>query len=154
MDNNLKKQVRGVWVVVIVLFALLIASMALTYFSPKVATITNYIGQKGEMGENGQTVEGPQGPQGPAGYTPIKGVDYVDGPIGAQGATGAMGPTGAQGAVGPQGIQGDQGPVGDKGDDGKTPEFRCHSGDYQWRYVGDEDWQTLKKNSAVCQSAL
>jgi hypothetical protein len=91
-------------------------------------------GDKGVQGERGlqgiQGLQGPQGPQGERGlqgskgengYTPVKGIDYFDGPKGDKGDVGPTGPVGPKGAQGPRGdtgIQGIQGPKGDKGDIG------------------------------------
>ncbi len=107
--------------------------------------IRNFIG---EQGPQGLSVQGPQGYSGAQG---IQGIQGVKGDIGPQGPIGA---TGSQGSVGMQGPQGDQGPVGATGQDGRQVEFRCATNhNYQWRYVGDEDWQNIQKNSLACYQA-
>lgn len=128
----------------LILLGLIALSIALTYFSKPAEVIKNYIGQQGPPGLSVQGVPGLQGPQG------VQGLQGVPGEQGPQGVQGIQGP---QGPVGPQGDPGPQGSPGDPGQDGKTPTFRCHNGDYQFQYVGDEGWQTIEKNSKACQQA-
>lgn len=152
MENELdriRKHNRRIFVALFLLALLVIAGVIITASEKKTPVIQNYVGQPGQAGQPGDTITGPQGP---AGYTPVKGLDYSDGAQGPKGDTGVSGPQGTTGATGESG-QSIQGPPGDTGPAGKSPEFRCHNGNYQWRYVGDDDWQNLQKNSLACQSA-
>lgn len=144
MDHP-RRYEKVVWIVLILLTVLTLAGLILTYFKKPAPVVKNYIGKPGI------SVQGQPGFQGIQGVQGIQGLQGVPGPQGVQGERGVTGATGLQGA---QGIQGNPGPVGapgEPGQDGKTPEFRCYNGDYQWRYVGDEDWQTLEANSKACQ---
>lgn len=147
MDRKLRNHLRLLWVFLALLVLLCAINIALTYTKKASTVVENFVG---EQGKTGQTVVGPQGP---AGYTPIKGIDYFDG---TPGTAGVQGIQGIQGETGSQGTQGNDGETGAQGPAGKSPEFRCspNNHNYQWRYVGDEDWQTLQKNSQACQSAL
>lgn len=127
----------------IVLALLSLIGITLTYFKKPTPEIRNYVGKPGA---SGISVVGPVGNPGNMGVQGLQGGKGDTGPIGPQGETGPQGP------VGPQGIQGDQGPAGADGQPGQTPEFRCHNGNYQWRNVGDDNWQTLEKNSQACQA--
>jgi len=152
MEDPLRKFQRFERVIWALIAALAVTTAALIYSiatAPKpMTTVKEYLGQKGDPG---QSVEGPQGASG---YSPVKGVDFFDGAKGDKGDPGPQGPQGIQGPAGPQGPQGDQGPPGDPGQDGKQVEFRCAPNhNYQWRYVGDENWITLQKNSLACTSA-
>jgi len=91
-------------------------------------------------------IKGEKGEQG------IKGEKGDDGRDGQQGPVGQPGPQGFQGLMGIQGEKGDKGDKGDTGEQGvpgepgqpgRSPEFRCNqeSANFEWRYVGDEDWQ-------------
>lgn len=147
MDKRLSFEKR-LWLFLFALFLLLAVGVFLNvkYRPAPITTVENLIGQNGK---DGQSI---QGPQGPSGYSPVKGVDYFDG---ATGATGLTGVQGIQGEQGLQGVQGDTGAQGDPGTPGQNPEFRCNpkNHNYEWRYVGDDTWQVLQKNSQACYSA-
>lgn len=98
-----------------------------------------------------QGIQGLQGPQGLQGEPGAQGLQGSQGPIGLQGSQGA---TGAQGPAGPTGPQGEQGPQGEPGQDGREVEFRCNpaNDNYEYRYVGDENWQIIERNSNACKS--
>jgi len=145
--RKIQRHNRAVAIALLIVTLLTIVGIALNYFSKPNTVTKNYIGQKGDKGDSTIGIQGLQGDRGSAGYTPIKGIDYSDGKDGLKGEPGPIGPQGIQGV---QGVQGDQGTTGATGQDGKTPEFRCFDGDFQWRYVGDEDWQTLMDKSKAC----
>lgn len=149
---RIRKYNRRVFIALFLLTLLVVAGIVITATEKKSPVVQNYIGQQGRSGNDGHSIEGPQGPTG---YTPVKGIDYFDGKDstipGPQGSTGPV--SIVPGPVGPAG-ESIQGPPGDNGQDGKNPEFRCHNSNYQWNYVGDEDWITLQKNSLACQSPL
>lgn len=153
VEESIRRHNRAIWLVLILLLLLTCIGVALSLMA-KPTVVKNYIGKQGAPGIS---VIGPEGPQGLQG---IQGLQGEQGPPGP-------GPTASQiadavaaylqgnpppaGPQGPPGIQGDQGATGATGQDGKSPEFRCYNGDYQWRYVGDEDWQTLQEKSKACQ---
>lgn len=145
--KNPQKYEKFMLLVIGVVLSLLLALGLIQYFSPHTGTIEkNYIGQKGAQGNS---IQGSQGLIGPQGIQGLHGVKGDTGATGTQGVAGFQGPAGAASTV-----PGPVGPVGDNGQDGRQIEQRCSSkGDYQWRYVGDESWQTMKKNSQACQSA-
>lgn len=70
-------------------------------------------GLDGKDGKDG--LNGKNGVHGLDGYSPIKGIDYFDG---LMGATGPQGEVGLQGEVGPMGPMGPQGPQGEIGPQG------------------------------------
>lgn len=145
--ENPRKYEKFMLLVIGVVLSLLLALALVQYFSPPSTIQKNYIGQKGDQGDS---IQGPQGLSGPQG---IQGLQGIKGDTGAQGVTGAKGNAGATGS---QGVQGDVGPTGapgDNGQDGKQIEFRCAPNhNYQFRYIGDEGWQNIQKNSLACQS--
>lgn len=164
MEPDLKKTRRHnayVLGVVLILSLLCLLGIVLTYLAKPVPTINNYVGKPGAPG---LSVTGPQGPSGIQGVSGLS----VQGPTGPQGSQGIAGANASDaqvvGAVSSYlqtnppaaGAQGDQGPTGDPGQNGRDPEFRCNPSnhDYEWRYVGDEDWQTLQKNSRACYQAV
>lgn len=110
--------------------------------------------------QNKSSIPGPQGIagalglEGPRGLQGYPGPKGDTGPQGIQGITGIQGPQGIQGPTGPQGPQGEQGPQGQPGANGRETEFRCNpaNNDYQYRYVGDDNWQTIQSNSNACKS--
>lgn len=101
-------------------------------------------GQAGQMGLQGD--RGLQGYPGPKGDTGAQGVS------GVQGSTGAQGPQGIQGEQGPSG---GIGPQGEPGANGRETEFRCNPANYnyEWRYVGDDNWHIIEQNSNACKSS-
>jgi hypothetical protein len=152
--KKIRRHNRVIWIVVILLILLNVGGLALVYLK-KPKTSPSFTTIQGTPGVMGQSITGASGIQGEQG---VQGISGPKGDTGDQGVSGPLGTTGVQGPVGPagpQGPQGDTGPTGAPGDPGpagQTPEFRCHNGDYQWRYVGDTSWQILKKNSAACQT--
>ncbi len=143
--TTLSKYEKLVWALLAGLIIFTLAGLALTYFEKPAPVVKNYIGKQGNPGIS---VQGNPGVQGFQGVQGIQGLQGVQGETGAQGVTGA---TGAQGIQGIQGETGASGVPGDPGQPGQSPEFRCFNGNYQWRYVGDDNWQTLEANSKACQ---
>lgn len=87
------------------------------------------------------------GSNGKDGKSPIKGIDYNDGINGQNGSNGFNGVDGKDGV-------GQKGDPGNPGQPGRETEFRCEPDtyNYQYRYVGDEGWQTIQPNSNACKS--
>lgn len=144
--REIRKHNRRIMIALILIVLLGAVSIALTMFTKPAPIVKNYIGQQGKPG---LSVKGDPGVQG------TQGLQGLQGEPGIQGVAGVAGPKGDTGATGAQGIQGDQGPAGEKGADGRTPEYRCNpkNHNYEWRYVGDDNWQVLQKNSKTCQEA-
>lgn len=111
---------------------------------------------KPQKGESGLSVQGPRGLQGYPGIKGDTGAMGSQGISGLQGSTGAQGQQGIQGPTGAPGATGDKGDQGQPGANGREVEFRCNpaNNDYQYRYVGDDAWQTIQPNSDTCKSTL
>lgn len=150
MDNDLKKHLRIIWLIIGLVALLLFLDGAIVYFHktppPKYVTI------QGPAGRDGQSIQGPIGPQGATG---LPGVQGLPGATGAQGPQGIQGAQGIQGIQGPQGNPGVQGPPGDPGTPAPQTEFRCDptNHNYEYRHTGDENWTIIQKNSLTCYSA-
>lgn len=149
--DEIRRHNRKILGLVFILFLLCLLGVGVSYFSKP--QVKNYIGKNGS---NGISIKGDLGNQGLQG---VQGVQGLQGTQGIQGITGSQGQPGVQGATGMVGAQGEpgiQGIPGENGQDGKTPEFRCNpkNHDYEWRYVGDEDWQTLETNSQACYQVV
>lgn len=147
--KEIQKHNKVIGIVLAIIVILLLAQIGFTLLQKPKPQVNNFVGQQGIAGPSGESIQGPQG---------IQGTQGVQGPVGATGAQGPLGQTGATGetgSVGPQGMVGPQGTPGDPGADGRSTEFRCNpkNHSYEWRYVGDDSWQTLQKNSLACQSA-
>lgn len=157
------------WAVIILWIVSNIAVITLYLFFPRQdpeiqRLIKEYAAQleqfKREKGYLPDTVMGPLGPIGPSGDKGEKGDTGLQGPQGVMGLQGTMGLQGPEGPMGPQGEtgatgpQGEQGPQGEPGQNGREVEFRCNpaNNNYEYRYVGDDNWHIIQRNSEACQS--
>lgn len=118
------------------------------------AEVTSHVksGEKGAKGANGISITGPRGLQG---YPGPKGDTGAQGAMGVQGTVGVQGSQGIQGSTGQQGETGQTGAQGEPGADGRQTEFRCdpENNDYEYRYVGDDGWIIIERNSNACKSS-
>lgn len=149
---------------VLILFLVCLVSLSVynTYlYLTKIRSIQNSLialqGKSSTPGPRGIAgALGFEGPRGLQGYPGPKGDPGSQGLSGVQGAQGMQGTDGSQGSVGPTGPQGEQGAQGNPGADGKQVEFRCDpdNNNYEWRYVGDLNWQVVEPNSNACKSTV
>lgn len=153
MDDNRSKRIMRIlilaWILILILCTVLAFLIALAFnktykaiqvANTRISTLERM--QPVVIGANQPTVGqiGPPGPQG------IPGEDGVDGKdsksvntIIQESIPGPIGPKGDTGKIGPQGMPGKS---------ARELELRNNpiTGDAEWRYIGDDEWQLLMKS--------
>lgn len=156
MPTPIKDNSRRMWWAFIALIILSLLNFYLVIFThnaqyPSLIPIAGKPGTqglKGEPGNSGQMGISVTGLKGDTGLQGAQGVQGLQGAVGTQGPQGTPGDTGSQGPAGPPGGQ------GEPGQNGRQVEFRCDpaNNDYEYRYVGDNNWTIIERDSNACKS--